>query len=134
MGSLRYATTSSEKLSRLLSRTLLRLWMRCVTPFWTSSNSTALASTRTQRIPLPCSSLVSASLLSSGTTSRARCARFAMDIAEHSDKFAFPNLQPTYDRDSLEELFDCNNKPTSEFLRRVRNFIGDLVYRHFRRI
>ena len=56
----------------------------------------------------------------------------SMDIAEHSDKFAFPNLQPIYSRDSLEELFDSNNKPTSEFLRRVRNFIGDLVYRHFR--
>ena len=56
----------------------------------------------------------------------------SMDIAKHSDKFAFPNLQPIYGRDSLEELFDSNNKLTSEFLCRVRNFIGDLVYRHFR--
>ena len=56
----------------------------------------------------------------------------SMDSAEHSDKFAFPSLQPIYGRDSLEELFDSNNKPTSEFLRRVRNFIGDLVHRHFR--
>ena len=55
-----------------------------------------------------------------------------MDTAQHSDKFAFPNLQTIYGRDSLEELFDSNNKPTSEFLHRVRNFIGDLVYRHFR--
>ena len=54
-----------------------------------------------------------------------------MDIAEHSNKFALPNLQPIYGRDSLEELFNSNNKPTSELLRRVRNFIGDLVYRHF---
>ena len=52
--------------------------------------------------------------------------------AEHSCKFAFPNLQPIYGRDSLEELFDNNNMPTSEFLRRVRNFFGDLAYRHFR--
>ena len=55
-----------------------------------------------------------------------------LDIAEHSDKFAFPSLQPIYGRDLLEELFVSNNKLTSEFLRRVRNFIGDLVYRHFR--
>ena len=54
-----------------------------------------------------------------------------MDIAEHSDMVAFPNLQPTYDRDLLEEMFDSNNKPTSKFLRRVRNFIGDLIHRHF---
>merc|ERR1711954_139754 len=56
----------------------------------------------------------------------------SMDIAEHSDKFAFPNLQPIYGRDLLEELFDSNNRPTSKFLCRVRKFIGDLVYRHFR--
>ena len=51
---------------------------------------------------------------------------------DDSEKFAFQNLQPIYGGDSLEELFDSNNRPTSEFLRRIRNFIGDLVHRHFR--
>ena len=55
----------------------------------------------------------------------------SMDSPEHSEKFAFPSLQPIYGGDSLEELFDLNNKPTPEFLRRIRNFIGDLVHRHF---
>ena len=55
-----------------------------------------------------------------------------MDTAKHSNKFVFQNLKTIYGRDSLEELFDSNNKPTSEFLCRVRNFIGDLVHRHFR--
>ena len=52
--------------------------------------------------------------------------------AEYGCKLAFPDLQPIYSRDLLEELFDSNSKPTSEDLHRVRNFIGDLVYRHFR--
>ena len=52
--------------------------------------------------------------------------------AEYGCKLAFPDLQPIYGRDSLEELFDKNNMPTSEFLRRVRSFAGDLIYRHFR--
>ena len=40
-------------------------------------------------------------------------------------------LKPIYGGDSMEELFDSNNKPTPEFLRRIRRFIGDLVYGHF---
>ena len=52
--------------------------------------------------------------------------------ATHGSKLAFPDLQPIYGRDSLKELFDNNNMPTSEFLRRVRNCIGDLVHRHLR--
>ena len=56
----------------------------------------------------------------------------SMDSAKHSDKFAFLSLQPIYGRDLLEELFDSNNKPTSQFLHRVKNFIGDLVHRYFR--
>merc|ERR1711954_187255 len=55
----------------------------------------------------------------------------SMDNPEHSKKFAFPSLQPIYGWDSLEELFNSNNRLTSEFLRRIRNFIGDLVHRHF---
>ena len=55
----------------------------------------------------------------------------SMDDPKHSEKFAFPSLQPIYGGDSLEELFDSNNRPTAEFLRRIRNFIGDLVHRHF---
>ena len=51
--------------------------------------------------------------------------------AEYGSKLAFPDLQPIYGRDSLEELFDNNNMPTPEFLRRVRSFAGDLIYRHF---
>ena len=42
------------------------------------------------------------------------------------------SMEPPAGRDSLEESFDNNNMPTSEFLRRVRSFAGDLIYRHFR--
>ena len=55
----------------------------------------------------------------------------SLNVPQHSEKFAFPSLQPIYGGDSMEELFDSNNKPTPEFLRRIRSFIGDLVYRHF---
>ena len=51
---------------------------------------------------------------------------------EYGSKLAFPDLQPIYGRDSMEELFDNNNMPTPEFLRRVRSFDGDLIHRHFR--
>ena len=34
-------------------------------------------------------------------------------------------------RNILEEMFDKNNMPTSEFLRRDRSFAGDIIYRHF---
>ena len=33
--------------------------------------------------------------------------------AEYGCKLAFPDLEPVYGRDSLEELFDKNNTPTS---------------------
>ena len=55
----------------------------------------------------------------------------SLNVPQHSEKFAFPSLQPIYGGDSMEELFDSNNKPTPEFLRRIRRFIGDLVYGHF---
>ena len=55
----------------------------------------------------------------------------SLDDPQHSEKFAFPSLQPIYGGDSLEELFYSNNRPTAEFLRRIRNFIGDLVHRQF---
>ena len=49
----------------------------------------------------------------------------------NSDKFAFPSLQSIYDRNTMEELFDSSNKPSSMFISSIRSFIGNLVYEQF---
>merc|ERR1711954_404149 len=49
----------------------------------------------------------------------------------NNNKVAFPSLQSLYGEHSMEGLFDSNNTPSLEFLRSIRSFIGDLVYRHF---
>merc|ERR1712081_4156 len=49
----------------------------------------------------------------------------------NNDKFAFPSLQPLYNGNTMEELFDSSNKPSPMFLRSIRSFIGNLVYEHF---
>ena len=59
------------------------------------------------------------------------CLLDSLNDPQHSKKFAFPSLQSLYGGHSMEELFDSNNKPSLEFLRSIRSFIGDLVYRHF---
>ena len=51
--------------------------------------------------------------------------------AEYGSKLAFPDLQPIYGRDSMEELFDNNNMPRPEFLHRVRSFADNLIDGHF---
>ena len=48
---------------------------------------------------------------------------------QNTSAFTLASLLNKFLQQRLEELFDSNDKPTSEFLRRVRNFIGDL--RHF---
>ena len=55
----------------------------------------------------------------------------SLNDPQHSDKDAFQSLQSLYGEHSMEELFDSNNTPSPEFLRSIRSFIGDLVYRHF---
>ena len=55
----------------------------------------------------------------------------SLNDPQHSEKFAFPSLQSLYDGNSMEELFDSNNKPSLVFLRSIRSFIGNLVYEHF---
>merc|ERR1711954_80175 len=55
----------------------------------------------------------------------------SLNDPHHNDKFAFPSLQSLYGGNSMEELFDSNNKPSLVFLRSIRSFIGDLVYKHF---
>ena len=59
------------------------------------------------------------------------CSLDSLNDPQHSEKFAFPSLQSLYSGHSMEELFDSNNTPSPEFLRSIRSFIGDLVYRHF---
>ena len=49
---------------------------------------------------------------------------------QNTSAFTLASLLNTFLRQRLEELFNSNDKPTSELLHRVRNFIGDL--RHFR--
>ena len=59
------------------------------------------------------------------------CLLESLNDPQHCEKFAFPSLQSLYSGHSMEELFDSNNTPSPEFLRSIRSFIGDLVYRHF---
>lgn len=47
------------------------------------------------------------------------------------DKVAFPSLQPIYDKNKMEELFDPSNTPSPTFISSIRNFVGNLVYGHF---
>merc|ERR1711873_240463 len=47
------------------------------------------------------------------------------------DKVAFPSLQPIYDKNKMEELFDPSNMPSPTFISSIRNFVGNLVYGHF---
>ena len=47
------------------------------------------------------------------------------------DKVAFPSLQPIYDKNKMEELFDPSNTPSPAFISSIRNFVGNLVYGHF---
>merc|ERR1711954_63216 len=55
----------------------------------------------------------------------------SLNDPQHSNKVTFPSLQSLYGEHSMEELFDSHNTPSPEFLRNIRSFIGDLVYRHF---
>merc|ERR1712081_132956 len=55
----------------------------------------------------------------------------SLNDPSNSDKFAFPNLQPIYDKNKMEELFDSSNKPSSTFISSIRSFVGNLVYEHF---
>ena len=41
-------------------------------------------------------------------------------------------LQPIYDKNKMEELFDPSNTPSPLFISSIRNFVGNLVYGHFR--
>merc|ERR1712082_532517 len=55
----------------------------------------------------------------------------SLNYPTNSDKFAFPSLQPIYDKNTMEELFDPSNTPSSTFISSIRDFVGNLVYGHF---